>query len=253
MRTVVLTCFRCQYRSELLSLSRLNHGLPRIQAHPEVVQGTTAFHHQIADALLPQTDPVFHHAAALDTPVDVLNPESPLVEHLVGPLLLPGQLRTAWLLRRHQDLHLREREGQEAQILQQPTPGRERGGGGLRDAPIMDTTAVSVAQQEDDEERIDEPDIFDGVISFLPALTRLLCNRVVGADDPPFCPFMGKRGEAGAASGMATMGAGASSSGTTTMAASASETPSRWARAVRERAGASPRVRSAASSTGKRT
>jgi transposase-like protein len=48
-----------------LSLSRLNHWLPRIQAHPEVVQGTTEFHHQIADALLPQTDPVFHNAAAL--------------------------------------------------------------------------------------------------------------------------------------------------------------------------------------------
>src|SRR5262245_58430032 len=46
-----------------LSLSRLNHWLPRIQAHPEVVQGTTEFHHQIADALLPQADPVFHNAA----------------------------------------------------------------------------------------------------------------------------------------------------------------------------------------------
>ncbi len=57
-----------------LSLSRLNHWLPRIQAHPEVVQGTTEFHHQIADALLPQADPVFHNAAALDTAVDVLNP-----------------------------------------------------------------------------------------------------------------------------------------------------------------------------------
>ena len=32
-----------------LSLSRLNHRLPRGQAHPEVVQGTTEFHHQIAD------------------------------------------------------------------------------------------------------------------------------------------------------------------------------------------------------------
>ena len=36
-----------------LSLSRLNHWLPRGQAHPEVVQGTAEFHHQIADALLP--------------------------------------------------------------------------------------------------------------------------------------------------------------------------------------------------------
>ena len=36
-----------------MSLSRLNHWLPRMQAHPEVVQGTTEFHHQIADARLP--------------------------------------------------------------------------------------------------------------------------------------------------------------------------------------------------------
>src|SRR5712691_11503346 len=67
-----------------------------------------------------------------------------------------GQLRTAWLLRRHKNLHLRERERQEAQILQQPTPSREWVGGGLSDAQIMDTAAVGVAQKEDDEQRIDE-------------------------------------------------------------------------------------------------
>jgi hypothetical protein len=38
------------------------------------VQGTTAFHHQIADALLPQPDPVFDDATALDTAVDILDP-----------------------------------------------------------------------------------------------------------------------------------------------------------------------------------
>ena len=37
--------------------------------------------------------------------------------------------------------------------LKKPTPER---GGGLRDAQIMGTTAVRVAQEEDDEERIDE-------------------------------------------------------------------------------------------------
>src|SRR6516165_9310882 len=175
-----------------MSLSRLNHWLPRIQAHPEVVQGTTEFHHEIADALLPQADPVFDDATALDTAVDVLNPKSPLVERLVGPFLLQGQLRTAGLLRRHQDLYLREREGQEAQILQQPAPGRERVGGGLRDAQIMGTAAVGVAQKEDDEQGIDEQDIFDGVVFFLAAITLFLFSRVLGADDAPFRPVMGK-------------------------------------------------------------
>ena len=59
-----------------LSLSRLNHGLPGVQTDPEMVQGTTDFHHEIAGALLPQADPVLHDAAALDTAVDMLDPRS---------------------------------------------------------------------------------------------------------------------------------------------------------------------------------
>jgi hypothetical protein len=183
----------------------------------------------------------------------MLDPPPPLVEHLVGQVLLQGKLRPAGLLRRHEDLHLRERERQEAQILQQPTPSREGGGGSLRDAQIMDPAAVGVAQKEDDEERIDEQDIFDGVVFFLAAITHGLFSRVLGADDTPFRPVMGKRGVAGAAAGTGGTGAGFSASASTTVAASPSETPSRWARTVRERAGASPRARNAASSTGKRT
>src|SRR6266478_5226022 len=113
----------------------------------------------------------------------------------------------------------------------------------------MHTAAIGVTEKEDDEQGIDEQDIFDRVVSFLAAITlRLrLFRRVLGADDTPLGPVMGKRGEAGAAAGTATRGAGSSASGVTTVAAAASETPSRCASAVRERAGASPRVRRAAS------
>jgi hypothetical protein len=215
------------------------------------MQGTAQFHHQIADALLPQADPVLHDATPLDAAVDMLDPESPLVEHLVGQVLLQGERRTAGLLRRHEDLYLRERERQKAEILQQPTPSRERVGSDLRDTQIMHTATVGVTEKEDREEGIDEQDVFDGVVFFLPAITRGLFRRVLGTDDAPFRPVMGTRGEAGAAAGTGATGAGSCSSASTTVAASASETPSRWARAVRERAGASPRARNAASSTGK--
>ena len=117
----------------------------------------------------------------------------------------------------------------------------------------MDTAAVGVAQKEDEKQGVDQQDIFDRVVSFLAAITLFLFNRVLGADDAPFGPVMGTRGETGTAAGMGTTGAGSSSSGVTTVAAAASETPRRWARAERERAGASPRVRSAASTTGNRT
>ena len=52
------------------------------------MQGTAEFHHQIADARLPQADPVFHHATALDAAVDVLDPSSAIVQGLVRQELL---------------------------------------------------------------------------------------------------------------------------------------------------------------------
>jgi hypothetical protein len=91
----------------------------------------------------------------------------------------------------------------------------------------MDTASTSLTEKEDRKQRIDQQDIFDGVILFLPAITVRLFNRVLGPDDAPFRAVMGTRGEAGAAAGMGATGAGSSSSGTTTAAASASETPRR--------------------------
>ena len=81
------------------------------------MQGTTQFHHEITDTVLPQAAPVLHDATTLDTAVDMLDPQPTLVQRLVGPFLLPGQLLAAGFLGRHENLHLREREGQEAQIL----------------------------------------------------------------------------------------------------------------------------------------
>ena len=70
-----------------LSSSRLHHGQPRVQAHPEIVQSTTELHHQVTDTLLPQAHPVFHNTAALDTAVDMLNPQPALVQRLVCAVL----------------------------------------------------------------------------------------------------------------------------------------------------------------------
>src|SRR5262245_43929540 len=103
----------------------------------------------------------------------------------------------------------------------------------------MGATAIGVTEKEDEEQRVDEEHIFYRMVFFLAAITRGLFNRVLGA--------------AGAAVGTATTGAGSSSNGVSTVAAAASETPRRWAKADRERAGASPRARSAASNAGSRT
>ena len=81
------------------------------------MQGTTDVHHEIADALLPQADPVFDDATALHTAVHVFDPQPTAIECLVGHVLLPCELLVTWFLRWHEDLHLGERERQEAQIL----------------------------------------------------------------------------------------------------------------------------------------
>jgi hypothetical protein len=56
----------------------------------------------------------------------------------------------------------------------------------------MHTAAVGVTEKEDDEQGMDEQDIFDGVVLFLPTITRRLFRRVLGADNAPCGPVMGK-------------------------------------------------------------
>ena len=102
---------------EQLSLSRLNHWLPGCETHPEVMPGTAQFHHEISDTRLPQPHPVFDDPTPLDTALHMLDASPAVVQHLIGPLLLPGQLLAPWLLGRHEALHLGQRERQEAESL----------------------------------------------------------------------------------------------------------------------------------------
>jgi hypothetical protein len=183
----------------------------------------------------------------------MLDPQPTLVQRLVRHGLRQCELLAPWLLGRHEDLDLRQRKRQEAEILQQSAPRGQGRGGRVSNALVMAAAAGGVAEEEDDEQGIDSQDIFDRMVLLLPTITLRLCSRVLGADDAPFGAVMGTRGDAGATAAPATTGGGSSSSGVTPVAASASETPRRGARAVRERAGASPRARSAASSAGKRT
>jgi len=102
-----------------LRLSRLSHRLPRREAHPQIMERTADFHHQITDALLPQANAVFHDATALDATIDMFDPQAALMPDLIGQCLRYRQLLAARFLRRHEDVHVGQREGQETEILQQ--------------------------------------------------------------------------------------------------------------------------------------
>ena len=49
-------------------------------------------------------------------------------------------------------------------------------------------------RKKDHEQGIDEQDVLERVVFFLPAIAVRLCRRVLGADDAPFGAVMGKRG-----------------------------------------------------------
>jgi hypothetical protein len=115
----------------------------------------------------------------------------------------------------------------------------------------MDAAANGVAEEQDDQQGIDQQDVLYRMVLFLATVTVRLFSRVLGADNASFRPVMSKRGEPCPVLGAEAGEGEGSSSGATT--SGPSETANRCARAVRERAGASPRPRSAASNAGSRT
>jgi hypothetical protein len=220
------------------------------------MQRTADFHNQIADARLPQAAGIVDDATALDTAVDMLDAHTPTREAPIRDLLGAGELPSMRLPGRHDDLHLVERERQEAQILEQPAPRRQGIRGGIGNAFIMGTARIGLTQKENREHSIDQQHVFDRVARFLAAITARLLSRILGTLDASFGPIVAKRGEAGAeagaVAGRADVGAD-SAAGATMTAALASAMPRRLANSVTDRVGASPNARSVARSTTKRT
>ena len=81
------------------------------------MQGTADVHHEITETFLPQAHAVFDDTAAFDAAVDMLNPQPALMQGLVDEFLLQRPLPATGFFGRHEDVHLGQREGQEAQIL----------------------------------------------------------------------------------------------------------------------------------------
>jgi len=130
-----------------------------------------------------------------------------MVQSLVGQLLLPRELSATWFLRRHENFHLGKREREKAQVLQQPTPRWQGIRRGVSDGLIVRATAVGVTEKENREGRIDQQDIFHGVVFFLAAITIGLFSRVLGAHDASLGAVMGKRGETSPGTSGEEMGA----------------------------------------------
>jgi hypothetical protein len=200
------------------------------------MQCTADFHDSIANTYLPQAARVVDNAAALDATVDVLDAHAAPRDAPIRRFLPARQRPAPRLLYRHDDLHLIERERQEAQILEQAAAWGQGIWRGIRHSLVVRAAGIRLTQKEDRERRVDQQDVFDRVAFFLAAITARLLSRILGALNPPFGAIVSKRGE---------VSAGA--------AALASATPMRLARSVKDRVGASLSARSIACSTANRT
>jgi hypothetical protein len=220
------------------------------------MQSTADFHHQVTNTRLPEAEGIVDDATALDAAIDVLDAHAPTGDASIRGFLLASKGPAPWLLRRHDRLDVVEREGQEAEILEQPAARGQGVRGGICNPLIMGAPRIGLTQKEDRERGIDQQHVFDRVTLFLAAITARLLSRILGALDAPFGAIMPKRGEAGAGAGAAAGGsAGGSGAGVgrTIALASASATPRRCANSVTDRVGASPSARSVARSTTKST
>jgi len=81
------------------------------------MQTTADFHDHIANPCFPHPNRLFEHAAAFDTAVYMFDAHPSPRYFSIFLFLLRGQLLAAWLLRRLEDVHARQRERLQAPIL----------------------------------------------------------------------------------------------------------------------------------------
>ena len=113
------------------------------------MQRTTDFHDEVTDTRLPEAADVVDDAAALDAAVDVLDAYTPAGDAPIRGFLRAREGPAPWLAGRHDDLHLVERERQEAEILEQPTARGQGGRGGIGNPLIVGTARIGLTQKED--------------------------------------------------------------------------------------------------------
>jgi hypothetical protein len=218
------------------------------------MQRTADVHDEIADSRLPQAAGVLDDATALHTAVHVLNAYTPAGHAPIGGFLCTCEGTPPRLLGWYDDLDLRERKRQKAQILEQPAACGQGVRGGIGNALIMGAPGIGLTETDNRARGVDQQHVLHRMAFVLAAITAPLLSRILGAHEAPFRPIVPNRGEAGAgAAAGASAGDEGPAVGMTRAAALASATPRRWANSCTDRLGASPRARSVARTTTKRT
>ena len=161
------------------------------------MQATTCFHHGITNAILQETDFVFHNPIAFHPTNGVFNTDSDGGNTTIGRFLGRSELPATWCFLWFDDRDARQEKSLEALILIQATPGWQGIALQLRQAFIIRLPFIRGTQEADVTGLIDHEEVFDRVTLLLATVVFLLFLWISRAVDWPLSAIMPKRGGVG--------------------------------------------------------
>jgi hypothetical protein len=158
------------------------------------MQPTTRFHHGIPNAILQETDCIFHHPIAFHPTNGVFNADSNGGNTTIGRWLRRREFPATRCFLRLDDRDARQKKSLEALILIQATAGWQGIACQLCNALISGLSFTGVAQEADVTGLVDHEEVFDRVALFLAAVVFLLFLGIGRAMDRSLSAIMPKRG-----------------------------------------------------------
>lgn len=154
------------------------------------MQGTTGFHHSIAEVVFASTHFIHDDPTAFDASDRMFDADPQAGDSAITGFLFGRQFFAARLLERLQDGHIRQGEPLEASILTKLTFGRQAQATFIRDFLIVFLAFAGGAKPQDLSASINEQVVLDAVLFLLATVQVRLQNRVFGARNRPFSAIL---------------------------------------------------------------
>ena len=164
------------------------------------MQPTTRFHYGITNAILQETDFVFHNPIAFHPTNGVFNADSDGGNTTVGRFLRWSELPAMRCFLRLDDRDARQEKSLEALLLIQATAGWQGIACQLCNALIRGLSFTGVAQEAHVTGLVDHEEVFERVTLLLATVIFLLVLGICRAVDGSFGTIMKKRAVVGPAS-----------------------------------------------------
>jgi hypothetical protein len=159
------------------------------------MQPTTRFHHGITNAILQETDFVFHNPIAFHPTNGVFNADSDGGNTTIGRFLRRGEFPATRCFLRLEDRDAWQEKSLKALILIQATAGRQGIAYQLGNALIRGLSFTRVAQEAHVTGLVDHEEVFERVTLLLATVILLLVLGIFRAVDGSFGTIMKKKGQ----------------------------------------------------------